>query len=50
MTAGQVVESYLGAIVTHDWELVRSLVSEDVVRLGPYGDNFKVVSHTRGPS
>jgi hypothetical protein len=41
MTAGQVVEAYLGAIVTHDWDLLRSLVSDEVVRLGPYGDNFR---------
>ncbi len=37
----KVVETYLGAIVAHDWDTVRSLVAEDVVRLGPYGDDFR---------
>ena len=36
-----VVEAYLGAIVAHDWDLVGSLVSDDVVRLGPYGDTYR---------
>jgi len=42
-TAGRdrVVETYLGAIAAHDWDLVRSVVSDEVVRLGPYADNYR---------
>ena len=36
----RVVEQYLEAIVAHDWDALRSLVAEDVVRRGPYGDDF----------
>ena len=38
---GRVVERYLDAIAAQDWEVVRALVSDQVVRLGPYGDTFR---------
>jgi len=39
--AQRVVETYLEAIAAQDWDVVRSVVSDDVVRLGPYGDDFR---------
>jgi ketosteroid isomerase-like protein len=34
------VERYLEAIATHDWAGVGQCVSDDVVRVGPYGDRY----------
>jgi ketosteroid isomerase-like protein len=39
LTAG-VVERYLDAVASHDWETLRACVSDDVVRIGPYGDVY----------
>ena len=35
------IQDYLSAIVAHDWGKVRAYVTEDVVRIGPYGDTFR---------
>ena len=35
-----VVERYLDAIASHDWDVVRDCVAEDIVRVGPYGDRY----------
>ena len=32
-------ETYLAAIVDHQWDTLRRLVREDVVRIGPQGDD-----------
>ena len=36
-----VVERYLEAIVSHDWDALRQCVAEDVVRIGPYLDRYE---------
>ncbi len=35
-----IVERYLDAIVSHDWDVVGECVADDIVRVGPYGDRF----------
>jgi ketosteroid isomerase-like protein len=35
-----IVERYLGAIASHDWDVVRDCVADDLVRVGPYGDRY----------
>ncbi|HLX88589.1 MAG TPA: nuclear transport factor 2 family protein [Acidimicrobiales bacterium] len=35
-----IVERYLDAVVTHDWEALASCLTEDVVRVGPFGDTY----------
>jgi ketosteroid isomerase-like protein len=35
-----VVERYLHAIASHDWDVVRECVADDIVRVGPYGDRY----------
>src|SRR5690349_1723369 len=35
-----IVERYLGAIVSHDWDTVAECIADDIVRVGPYGDRF----------
>ncbi|MGH9031840.1 MAG: nuclear transport factor 2 family protein [Acidimicrobiia bacterium] len=36
-----VVEQYLAAVVGHDWQTLRTCVTDDVVRVGPYGDRYE---------
>ena len=36
-----IVERYLDAIVSHDWDVVSECVADDVVRIGPYGDRYE---------
>ena len=36
-----VVERYLAAIASHDWDALRDCVIEDVVRIGPYLDRYE---------
>jgi ketosteroid isomerase-like protein len=36
-----VVERYLEAIRSHDWEALRECVAADVVRVGPYMDRYE---------
>jgi hypothetical protein len=43
--AGTVAERYLRAVAAQDWASVESSLAHDVVRLGPYGDDFD----RRGP-
>jgi limonene-1,2-epoxide hydrolase len=35
------VETYLKAIVAHDWTQLASTLTEDVVRVGPFFDEFE---------
>lgn len=37
----RVVERYLEAIASQDWDTLRECVAEDVVRIGPYGDRYE---------
>ena len=34
------VDTYLKAVVDHDWEAFASSVADDVVRVGPFGDTY----------
>jgi ketosteroid isomerase-like protein len=36
----KVVEEYLDAVATHNWDRMRAAVREDVVRIGPFGDTY----------
>ena len=36
----QLIRQYLHALAHADWELVRGTLAPDVVRLGPYGDDY----------
>ena len=36
-----VVERYLRAVVAHDWEDLAGCLTEDVVRVGPFGDTYR---------
>jgi len=36
-----VVERYLDAITSHDWDALRDCVTDDVVRVGPYMDRYE---------
>jgi ketosteroid isomerase-like protein len=36
-----VIERYLDAIVAHDWDALAACVTEDVVRVGPFGDEYR---------
>jgi ketosteroid isomerase-like protein len=35
-----IVESYLDAIASHDWDVVDESIADDIVRVGPYGDRY----------
>lgn len=35
-----IVERYLDAIASHDWDVFDACIADDVVRVGPYGDRF----------
>lgn len=37
---GDVVENYLAAVAAQDWVRMRASVTDDVVRIGPYGDRY----------
>jgi ketosteroid isomerase-like protein len=39
VTAG-VVERYLAAVAGQDWETLAASVTDDIVRIGPFGDVF----------
>lgn len=34
------VERYLHAIASHDWDVVGACLTDDIVRVGPYGDRY----------
>ena len=36
-----IVERYLAALTSHDWDGLRGCLDEDVVRIGPYNDEFR---------
>lgn len=36
-----VVERYLDAVATQDWEALASCVTDDVCRVGPFGDEYR---------
>src|SRR6202161_4668771 len=38
--AGAVVRRYLERLVAHDWDAMAACLSEDVVRVGPFGDTY----------
>jgi ketosteroid isomerase-like protein len=35
-----VVERYLDAIASHNWDVVDDCIADDIVRVGPYGDRY----------
>jgi len=35
-----IVERYLDAVASHDWDVVEECIADGIVRLGPYGDEF----------
>jgi ketosteroid isomerase-like protein len=37
----EIVEHYLAAVVAHDWDALSSCLREDVVRVGPYRDEYR---------
>ncbi len=42
MTPGtRVVERFLDAMTSHDWNAMGACVSEDVERVGPFGDTYR---------
>ncbi|MEY2459162.1 MAG: hypothetical protein QOG30_992 [Acidimicrobiaceae bacterium] len=36
-----IVERYLEALTSHDWDGLRDCLSVDVVRIGPYNDEYR---------
>lgn len=40
MTGG-VVENYLAAVVSHDWDALRGCLRDDVIRNGPFRDEYR---------
>ena len=36
----KVVENYLDAVATQDWERMRAAIRDDIVRIGPFGDVY----------
>jgi ketosteroid isomerase-like protein len=35
-----IIERYLAAIGSHDWDVVDQCIADDIVRVGPYGDRY----------
>jgi ketosteroid isomerase-like protein len=35
-----IVARYLGAIASHDWDVVDECIADDIIRVGPYGDRY----------
>ena len=35
-----IVERYLDAIASHDWDVLDECIADDIVRVGPYGDRY----------
>ena len=35
-----IIERYLDAIASHDWDVANDCIADDIVRVGPYGDRF----------
>ena len=40
MRVAGIVERYLRAIASHDWDVVGECIADDIVRVGPYGDRY----------
>jgi len=36
-----IVEQYLDAVTRHDWDALRALLRDDVVRVGPFHDEYR---------
>ena len=36
-----IVEQYLDAVTRHDWDALRLLLRDDVVRVGPFNDEYR---------
>lgn len=36
-----IVERYLAALTAHDWDGLRDCLSDDVLRIGPYNDEYR---------
>ena len=36
-----IVEHYLDAVTRHDWDALRALLRDDVVRVGPFNDEYR---------
>jgi ketosteroid isomerase-like protein len=36
-----IVERYLEALTSHAWDALRACLAEDVVRVGPYNDEYR---------
>jgi len=36
-----IVEQYLDAVTHHDWDGLRALLRDDVVRVGPFNDEYR---------
>ena len=36
-----IVEDYLAALTSHDWNALRDCLCDDVVRVGPYHDEYR---------
>lgn len=37
----KIVEDYLDAVATQDWDRMRAAIRDDIVRIGPFGDVYK---------
>jgi len=35
-----IVERYLDAVASHDWDVVDECIADDIIRVGPYGDRY----------
>jgi ketosteroid isomerase-like protein len=35
-----IIERYLDAIASHNWDVVDECIADDIVRVGPYGDRL----------
>ena len=38
---GRIIERYLLALTDHDWDALAECLSDDIVRVGPYGDTYE---------
>jgi ketosteroid isomerase-like protein len=38
---GPIIERYLLALTNHDWDALAECLTDDVVRIGPYGDTYE---------
>lgn len=36
-----IVERYLEALTSHDWDALRACLADDVVRIGPFNDEYR---------